>query len=71
MAMEKVSVTLPTKLVEEARCVAGEGGLSRFIAESLEEHLRHRWLWEAIHEFERQYGPITDEEREAAREWLP
>jgi hypothetical protein len=69
--MEKVSVTLPKQLLDQARGVAGEGGLSRFVAESLEDHLHHHFLWEAIHEWEKQYGPITDEEREAAREWLP
>ncbi|MFI5269114.1 MAG: CopG family transcriptional regulator [Chloroflexota bacterium] len=71
MPMEKVSVTLPKKLLEQARCVAGAGGLSRFVAESLEGHLRHRFLAEAIAEWEKQYGPITDEELERASEWLP
>ena len=71
MAMQKVSVTLPKELVDEARCIAGEGGLSRFVAESVEKNLKRHFLEEAIREWEKQYGPITDEELERAKEWLP
>ena len=71
MAMDKVSVTLPRELAEEAKARAGEGGLSRFVAESLEARLRSLKLLEAVDAFEAQYGAIDDETLERARKWLP
>ncbi|HLG70173.1 MAG TPA: hypothetical protein VK009_07085 [Chloroflexota bacterium] len=71
MAMEKVSVTLPAELVAQARALAGAGGLSRFVAESLERNLRRAKLQEAIEEWEREYGPIEPEILEEMKQWLP
>ncbi|HLQ34545.1 MAG TPA: hypothetical protein VK457_17820 [Chloroflexota bacterium] len=71
MAMEKVSVTLPAELVEEAKARAGEGGLSRFLAESLEQRIRGLKLLEAVEQFEAQYGAVDPETVEQAKQWLP
>ena len=71
MPMEKVSVTLPTELVEEAKARAGEGGLSRFLAESLEQRIRNIKLLEAVAQFEAEYGVLDDGALERAKEWLP
>ena len=71
MAMEKVSVTLPAELVEEAKARAGEGGLSRFLAESLEQRIRSLKLLEAVGEFEVQYGALDEKTLKRAKQWLP
>lgn len=69
--MEKVSVTIPSELVQAAKDLAGEGGLSRFVSESVEQRIRTLRLLEAINEFEAQYGEVDEQTREQARRWLP
>ena len=71
MPMEKVSVTLPTALVEEAKARAGEGGLSRFLADSLEQRIRSMNLLDAVAQFEAEYGVLDDDSLERAKKWLP
>ena len=71
MPMEKVSVTLPTELVEEAKARAGEGGLSRFLADSLEQRIRSLNLLEAVAQFEADYGVLDEATLAQARKWLP
>lgn len=69
--MEKVSVTLPAELVDEAKSLAGEGGFSRFVAYSLAQRLRSMKLLEAVKEFEARYGNLDDQTVGEARGWLP
>lgn len=38
----KVSVTLPKRLVDEARTIAAKGEMSALLAEALERYLAHR-----------------------------
>lgn len=69
MSIEKVSVSLPSELIAEARQRAN-GNLSAYVADSLRQRLlvdrRRRYLAELDEEF----GPLTDEElAEARRLW--
>jgi hypothetical protein len=70
VAVKKISISLPEELVAEARCQAGEGGLSALIAAALERELRSRKLQEALDWFDQTYGPPSEEAKEwAERAW--
>lgn len=73
MATKKVTVTLPTDLIELVNDAAAEAGVpvSRFVSSALERELRRRLglalvaEWEA--EYEAKHGPITAADRAAVR----
>ena len=73
MATKKVTVTLPTDLIELVNNAAAEAGVpvSRFVSSALERELRRRLgfalvaEWEA--EWEAEHGPITAAERAEVR----
>jgi Arc/MetJ-type ribon-helix-helix transcriptional regulator len=63
MAMKKVSVTLDSDLVAEAKSQVGEGGFSRYLNEALTLRLQ-RARWEELErELAEEFGPIPDEVR--------
>jgi len=66
-AYEKVSVTLPKRLVESARARAGERGFSAYVAEGLRlaEHMAD------LDEFLSQAPPVPDEIMEEVRKAWP
>jgi len=66
---EKVSVSLPKPLLDEARKYAN-GNLSKFMAEAVQMALKNRYLGEYIEEWEEEFGPITEEELAEGRAWL-
>jgi hypothetical protein len=70
MKAQKVSLTLPSDLLEEARAYAPEGNLSAYVAEGLWQRVRSDRLARYLRELDAECGPLTDEELEAARrEW--
>ena len=69
MKTEKVSVSLPKPLLDEARKYAN-GNLSKFMAEAVQMALKNRYLGEYIEEWEEEFGPITEEELAEGRAWL-
>jgi len=69
VAYKKISISLPEQLIEDARQFAGKGGVSSFIAETLEAEMRRRYLREAVSGWEQEFGAITTEERKWARDW--
>lgn len=70
MSTEKVSVSLPTSLLAEARKSCGRRGLSRYLAEGLRRQLRAERQAQFVREWEEEFGVLTDEEIEDARAWL-
>ncbi|RAY13164.1 CopG family transcriptional regulator [Actinomadura craniellae] len=67
MATKKVTVTIPEDLLEEIRADAAERGLSAYVAEALRAKLARNRLRELVDWLQEEYGPLTDEERAAAR----
>jgi hypothetical protein len=67
---EKVSVSLPATLLAEARESCGNRGLSRYVAEGLRRQIRAQRQAQFVREWEEEFGALTDEEIEEAREWL-
>lgn len=68
MKTTKLSVTLDTDLVQQARAFAG-GNLSRYLNEALRDKLRNENLRKLLEEAEAEYGPVPEEllaEAEAA-----
>lgn len=73
MATKKVTVTLPTDLIELVNNAAAEAGVpvSRFVSSALERELRRRLglalvaEWEA--DYEAEHGPITPAQRAEVR----
>jgi hypothetical protein len=67
----KVSVTLPSALVERIKARVGPRGVSRYIAEALEAEERREALraWLASQDVE--HGPVpADVMEEVRRQWL-
>jgi hypothetical protein len=49
---------------------AGRGNVSAYVTQALLRQLEHDRLGDLVAELEQEYGPITDEEKAAARaEW--
>ncbi|HEU5422322.1 MAG TPA: hypothetical protein VFU72_02180 [Nitrolancea sp.] len=69
MATKKVTVTLPTDLVELVNNAAAEAGIpvSRFVSSALERELRRRVGLALVAEWEAEHGPITPAQMAAAR----
>ena len=61
MKTTKISVTLDTDLLEQARAFA-RGNLSRYLNEALRDKLRNENLRVLLDEYEAEHGPITEEE---------
>jgi hypothetical protein len=72
MALEKLSISVEPKLLEESRQRAGQRGLSKFMNEALKYSLQALNIRENEAELATQYGPIPEEakKRAAELEWF-
>lgn len=64
VAVEKFAVSFDPELVAAVRDEARfeRKSVSRWLAEAAEEKLRHRYAVAALEAYEREFGPITEEE---------
>ncbi|MEW1548255.1 CopG family transcriptional regulator [Streptomyces tsukubensis] len=67
MATRKVTVTIPEELLDEIRAEAADRGLSAYVSEALRlkrdrDRLRELAVW-----LQDEHGPVTEDERSAAR----
>jgi Arc/MetJ-type ribon-helix-helix transcriptional regulator len=69
--VEKVSVSMPSELTEAIRSRTGAGGFSRYVAEAVQQRLRHDLLGDLLAELEAEHGPIPTETREETRRMWP
>jgi post-segregation antitoxin (ccd killing protein) len=69
MATKKVTVTLPTDLIEHMNAAAAEAGVpvSRLVASALERELRRRIGLAIVAEWEAEHGAFTPAEIAEAR----
>ncbi len=69
MATKKVTITLPEDMVEEGHALAREDGMSfsAWVAELAEDEIRRQRGLAAMQEWERLYGPISEEARSWAK----
>ena len=67
--VEKISITVDAKVIEDVKRVARQGRrtLSAEISEALARDLRTRRLREIIEDFETAHGPITETELATVR----
>ena len=67
--VEKISITVDAKVIEDVKRVARRGRrtLSAEISEALARDLRRRRLREIIEDFETEHGAITEDELAAVR----
>jgi hypothetical protein len=70
MASKKVTVTIPEDLLDEIRAEAAERGLSAYVAEALRAKRDRDRLQELVGWLEEEHGPVTEDERAAARDEL-
>lgn len=67
----KVSISLPSPLVERIKHKVGSRGVSRYIAEALEHEERRQALRDWLVDQDNQHGPIPDDVmQEVRRQWL-
>ena len=67
----KISITLPTPLLERIKARVGARGLSGYIADALEAEERRAGLRQWLAEQETEFGPIPDSVlEETGRQWL-
>lgn len=71
MPIEKVSVSLDSKLLNEARLVAGRRGLSALVNDALRIRLQHERLRVLLAEMDAEFGPVPPEEIKLARKTWP
>jgi hypothetical protein len=70
MKVRKVSLTLPSDLLDEARSYIAGGNLSAYVADGLRRRVLSDRLARYLRELDEECGPLTEEEIEAARhEW--
>jgi len=68
--MTKVSLTLDSDVVREARERVGPRELSAYVNAALRQRLQHDRLAEFLAEADEEAGPVTDEDIEEARRWF-
>jgi len=69
MATSKISITLDADVLDQAR-KRSQGNLSAYVNEALRRRVKNELLDEALHDWEREFGAITDEELAEARRSL-
>jgi len=69
MATKKVTVTLPTDLIEEVNAAAAKAGMpvSRLVSSALERELRRRIGLAVVADWEAEHGAFTPAEMAQAR----
>lgn len=68
--VQKVSVSMPSELVEAIRAETGAGGFSRYVTDAAQKRFRREQLRKLLDELEAEYGPVDEEGvREAMKEW--
>lgn len=68
---QKVSVSMPTELVDLVRARAGPGEFSRYVTEAVQARIQHDLLGDLLDELEREHGPVPEEVREQTRRMWP
>lgn len=69
-AAEKLSISMPRKLVSAARKRAGRRGLSAFVAQAVARELEREALGDFLAELDSTLGPVPETElKRARREW--
>ena len=71
MAIEKVSLSLDSDLVAQARRTAGPRGLSALVNDALRIKLQHERLRALLAALDSEYGPVPLAELERARKTWP
>lgn len=67
---EKLSISMPRKLVSAARKRAGRRGLSAFVAQAVARELEREALGEFLDELDSTHGAVPEVElKRARREW--
>lgn len=69
--VEKVSLSLDSALLGEARKIAGRRGLSALVNDALRIKLQHERLRRLLSELDSEFGPVPDQELERARKAWP
>jgi Arc/MetJ-type ribon-helix-helix transcriptional regulator len=68
--VQKVSVSMPSELVEAIRAETGTGGFSRYVTDAAQRRFRREQLRKLLDELEAEYGPVDKEGvQEALKEW--
>lgn len=68
--VQKVSVSMPSELVEAIRAETGAGGFSRYVTDAAQRRFRRDGLRRLLDELEAEHGPVDEEGvREALAEW--
>ncbi len=71
MSVEKVSLSLDPKIVNQARQIAGHRGLSALVNDALRIRLQQERLRRLLDEMDDEFGPVPLEEIEDARKTWP
>jgi Arc/MetJ-type ribon-helix-helix transcriptional regulator len=69
--VEKVSVSLPSELIQAIRARIGAGGFSRYVADAVQERFHHDQLGDLLDELEADHVRVPDEIREQTRRLWP
>jgi len=67
MKTEKVSLSLPQDVLDEARGFVVDGNLSAYVAAGLQRQVRANRLTQLLTELDEELGPLSEEDIEAAR----
>ena len=72
MAVERLTISLDADLAEAIRVAAAAGAenVSSWIADASRRRLSREGLRAVIKDWEAENGPVTADERAAARKWL-
>ncbi len=71
MAFEKVSISLDSALLGQARELAGRRGLSGLVNDALRVKLQHERLRKLLEQMDLEFGPVPDDEMKRARKTWP
>ncbi|MGH9076134.1 MAG: hypothetical protein ACRDY0_01540 [Acidimicrobiales bacterium] len=71
MAVEKVSVSLDTEVLMDARQRVGGRGLSAYVNDAVGRQLRRDALYDLLVQMRETNGPVPDEQMEEVRRLWP
>jgi hypothetical protein len=70
VSTERITITVPTDVLEELRREVGPGEVSGFVAEAIRERLKVDRVKELLAWLDEQYGPVPEDVKAEVDEWI-
>jgi hypothetical protein len=70
VSTERITITVPTDVLDELRREVGPGAVSAFVAEAIRERLKVDRVKELLAWLDERYGPVPEDVKAEVDEWI-